>query len=423
MPRQKKPQPTPVHSKRRARQSPATAVAEQVATPAPDAPIAPPKAKQARAKIIAEIEKARESRVISYICGDRPGAPAQIGDDAVRPMYDVLRAVGRSKKIDLFLYSRGGAIEVPWRVVSMLREYCDRLAVVIPFCAHSAATLIAIGCDEIVMSRKAELGPIDPALKRVTQEGGSVLQEDIRVEDVMSYLSFLKDKAGLNDQKALADQIRILGDKLSPWMLGTIYRTHSHIRSVATKMLTSRVERLDEDKTALIVQHLAERIYSHNHAITRQEAKEFGLPVVFSDETLEASMWALLSSYEDMMDLRRPVDAEQTLGPDRDEAEVKVLSALIESREVTWAFRGNLKTRRVRQASGQININVNLGVALPEGLPQEQIPQEILNQLLNQVRDQVPDLVRDQTRRQSAIVKIEARFQGAYWQDVTAEGI
>lgn len=42
----------------------------------------------------------------------------------------------------------------------------------VPYKAHSAATLIAIGCDEIVMGSKSELGPIDPALNRIHQEGG-----------------------------------------------------------------------------------------------------------------------------------------------------------------------------------------------------------------------------------------------------------
>lgn len=40
-----------------------------------------------RKSLIAEIEALRGSRVISYVTGDRAPIPAQIGDDAVRPIY------------------------------------------------------------------------------------------------------------------------------------------------------------------------------------------------------------------------------------------------------------------------------------------------------------------------------------------------
>ena len=50
-----------------------------------------------------------------------------------------------TRKIDLFLYSRGGEINVPWSLVSMARQFLgDRpLGVLIPFRAHSGATLLA----------------------------------------------------------------------------------------------------------------------------------------------------------------------------------------------------------------------------------------------------------------------------------------
>jgi len=47
-----------------------------------------------RKAIIEQIEAARGSRVLCYITGDRAPAAAQIGDDAVRPMYDLLREIG-----------------------------------------------------------------------------------------------------------------------------------------------------------------------------------------------------------------------------------------------------------------------------------------------------------------------------------------
>jgi hypothetical protein len=337
-------------------------------------------------------------------------------------MYDHVRQIGETDKIDLYLYSRGGSVEVPWRVVGMLREHCKKLGVLIPYRAHSAATLIALGCDEIVMTRKAELGPVDPALSRITQEGGTAVQEEIRVEDVMSYIAFLREKAGLGDQTAIAENVRILAEKLTPWVLGSIYRTHSHIRRVARKLLGYHKKPLEEQRINLIVESLAEKTYSHGHAIGRTEAEELGLPITRPDADLENCIWQLFEEYERAMEMRVPVDIDSLMTADQDELEKEILIAMVESMPLTWAFCGKLKIKRVRQAPAQVNININLGVSLPPGLEQARIPQEVINQLVQQVQNAVPLLVQEQTRRQSPVLKVEARLHG-HWQDVTAKGI
>jgi hypothetical protein len=380
-------------------------------------------ARSERVELIKGIEESRGSRVLTYICSDRQGASAQIGDDAVRPMYDHVRTFGKCEKIDLYLYSRGGAVEVPWRIISMLREYCSHLSVLIPYRAHSSATLISLGCDEIVMTPKAELGPIDPALSRVTQDSGTPVQEEIRVEDVMSYVSFIREKAGLGDQNAIAENVRVLGEKLSPWILGSIYRTHSHIRMVARKLLAGHATRLEDQRVNLIVDSLAEKTYLHGHAISRSEATELGLPVVEPASDLEGHLWRLLEAYETLMEMRRPLDVDAFLPADQDEGETRLVIAAIESVPMTTVFRGTLKVRRVRQAPAQVNVNMNFGLQLPPGLDPALIPQQLVNQLMQQVQNDVPRLVQEQTRRQSPILRTEGRMQGGSWQDATGEGI
>lgn len=60
-----------------------------------------------------------------YVTGGRSPATGQIGDDAVRPMYDHLRALGHVPRLDVLIYSQGGAIDVPWRMVSAFRQISD----------------------------------------------------------------------------------------------------------------------------------------------------------------------------------------------------------------------------------------------------------------------------------------------------------
>ena len=384
------------------------------------APIVVASPRDRRVALIRNIEAKRGSRVLTWICGDRPGAPqAQIGEDAVRPMYDLVRRVGTLKKLDLFLYSRGGAVEVPWRIISMLREHCQHLGVLIPYRAHSAATLVALGCDEIVLGRKAELGPIDPALS-ISNDKGTEVKEQIRVEDVMSFIGFIKEVAGLGDQDAIAANVRVLTEKLSPWVLGSIYRTHTHIRMVARKMLACHAKRVDEQAANLVIETLAEKIYSHGHAIGRAEAKEIGLPVAHTDDALDDLLWKLLEEYESLLELRRPLDANAALPPDVDEIDVPTTIAVVETTDAAHEFKGTLKFKRVRQAPQQINLNMKFGVALPPNLDPQTLPQDLqsaINQMIQQVQSDAPKWVQEQTRKQSPVIRVEGRLEDAYWQE------
>ena len=386
----------------------------------------PQSGREGRLKLVRQIEDMRKSQVVAYICGDRQGAPqAQIGDDAVRPMYDHIRDLPSSSKIDLFPYSRGGAVEVPWRMVTMLREHCSQLGVLIPYRAHSAATLIALGCDEIIMGKKAELGPIDPALS-ITQDGGTAVQEQIRVEDVMSFVRFLKEVPGLTEQSALAENVRILTEKLSPWVLGSIYRTHAHIRMVAQRMLSCHAKKLDDEIIERITETLAAKIYSHGHAICRREAKEMGLPVKNPPADLELLMWALLEEYEDVLCLNKPLDPDDHLSEKCDSARLDITIGLIESETITSAFNGCVNIRQIRKTPPQVNINLNLGISLPPGIDPRAVPPELqkaVDELLKQIQMNAPKWVREQTQSQSPITGIEVRFAHGAWRDVTKEGI
>ena len=118
--------------------------------------------------IIKKIESLRSSKVITYFTSDRQGpVNARIAMDIIPVISRQLRLIGKTPNIDLVLYSAGGDTMVPWRLVSMVREYCDKFSVLIPYKAHSSATMIALGADEIVMSDLSEISPIDPSTANV----------------------------------------------------------------------------------------------------------------------------------------------------------------------------------------------------------------------------------------------------------------
>lgn len=379
-----------------------------------------------RLELIKKIEQLNGSHLLAYITGDRPGAAARIAEDAVRPMYEHLltfaNATDRKQRIDLLIYSRGGDVSVPWRVISMLREFCQELVALVPYKAHSAATMITLGADKIVMGRKAELSPIDPTLVRATVGESAAPPQEISVEDVSSYISFVRERANLNDQAALATVVSLLANQLTPLTLGSVNRQYSHIRLVAKKLLASRQQKIEEERMTTIIEALTEKMYSHGHAIGRREASDLGLPVEIPSAELELLLWELYTEYEKMLQLIEPLDFEQLLRDREEQILPDLRLACIESVHRLDVFEHNLHIRRRRQIPNNPQININLNLALPAGVNLQALPQNIqqlFQQLIQQISQQIPSLVQQELVRQSPVMGIEARSYGGRWHEVT----
>lgn len=378
-------------------------------------------ARAERKALIERIEEARGSRVIVYVTGDRRPTGAQIGDDAIRPLYDHLREIDAAEQLDLFIYSRGGDIDVPWRMATALRAAAPRWTVLIPFRANSAATLLALGADEIVMGPQGELGPIDPIMnitRLMAQPGApaTVAQESINVEDIMAYLRFAKERAGLEAQEALSASLGKLADRLDPVSLGNVYRTHSHIREVARRMISSRADPPEADVTSTIVETLAEKTYAHGHAIGRSAAAEIGLPVLDAPDELEGVLWELFEEYEDMMALREPIDpAEVVRGTDEYREEVTVAAI-----ETTWglsSFDGEMEVKAQRQMPPNLQVSVNLNLQMPPNLSPsaQQALQQFLAASQQAIVEQANAAVQQALRDQAPVAGLEVAFRGGNW--------
>jgi hypothetical protein len=75
------------------------------------------------------------------------------------------------RELDLILHSPGGTPEAAEQILNYLRTQFDYIRCFVPLQAKSAATMIALGCDEIVMGLHSELGPIDPQILVPVPEG------------------------------------------------------------------------------------------------------------------------------------------------------------------------------------------------------------------------------------------------------------
>jgi hypothetical protein len=380
-------------------------------------------ARSDRIPLIRAIETIRGSRVVCYVTSDRPYTGGQISDDALRPLYDVLDSIGKTDRLDVYIYSRGGAIDVPYRLVTAFRKIAPKWAALIPFRANSAATLTALGADEILLGRHGELGPIDPILN-VQRPGG---QDKVNVEDVMAYVSFMRQRIGLSDQAALTAGLAKLADSIDAVLLGNIYRTHSHIRDVARRVLGLCKDHLSDQEMARIIETLAEKVYAHGHAITSSDAKGIGLPVGEVGVDLESAMWVLLEQYSADLKLRDPVDPATAVAH-QDIYTEPYIGAVIESADASFEYGGTLQITGQRTMPQQLNVNVNLSINWPQPGPTQssidqqantqQMQQQIMDQLQPQIVQQSFQATVDTLRQVAPATRFDAVTRDAKWRKV-----
>ena len=116
---------------------------------------------QKRIDVLKAIGKNRNSEVLLFVTGDKPGFDTQIAPDVIN-MFDKHLKKLKGNKLTLALYSRGGVPLVAWNLVNLIREYVKEFEVIVIEKAHSTATLIALGADTIIMPNNSTLGPVDP---------------------------------------------------------------------------------------------------------------------------------------------------------------------------------------------------------------------------------------------------------------------
>lgn len=272
-------------------------------------------AKAERVELIKKLQAARgNTHLISYITSTRSGLEVQMAMDAPRIIYEHLRLITKPKAevgIDLFIHSNGGDNTVPWRLVTLLREYTDKLSVLVPHRAFSAATLTALGADSVVMHPMGMLGPTDPTVTNPFNPTDPANPENligISVEDVTAYIALIKEDAGIHHEDELIQAFKVLAEKVHPLALGNVKRSLSQSRMMARKLLALHMDSSDTHKIDEIVDSLTSKLFYHGHPINRREAiEQVGLPTVeIPPPDVEELMWQLFLEYEAEIQMEHP---------------------------------------------------------------------------------------------------------------------
>ena len=274
---------------------------------------------------------------------------AQIATDLLPVFYELFKERTEEHKVDLMLYSAGGMIDAPWPIVNLIREYYDDFHVIVPWRAHSAATLISLGANAIDMGPLGSLSPIDPQL--------SIRHEDKKetvtagIEDIYGYYLLIQDTLNL-DSTGKTEALKLLANRISPEILGQASRIRNEIRIIATNLLGLHLE--DDERIKSIVSSLVEKLHSHQYMINRREAQRIGLPVNLLDSESEVLSAQILASYVMESKMDEPGMA-LNFSPGETTKVIHMHRAFVETSDRSFVF----KTEYTFHKDGKLETRVN----------------------------------------------------------------
>ena len=266
---------------------------------------------KSRLPLYRELEKRRGRPLIVYVTSSRQGPNAMgiIAGDVIGEMLRQLRALpADAKALDLLIISHGGDPTVAWRIVSLIRERVPRFSVLVPEAAFSAATLVALGADEIVMHPHGNLGPVDPQITgRKQREQGTSQPISFGSEDLAAFLEFAQKKVGLTRQEQLLEVFKMYCADVGAAPIGVAARSAQLMMSLGEQLLKLHMRKRGESRKAHgIAEALNKKFYHHGYPLSRKEAKQIGLKVVEPPLAVEDLLWRLWLDIVEEMEVREP---------------------------------------------------------------------------------------------------------------------
>ena len=121
-----------------------------------------------RRSAVAALQAVRNRPLITYATSHRANLPTAVAPDSFGLFYEHLHRLNPSgeklPELDLLVLTYGGDTTVPLPLQYLLREYTERVNILVPGECFSAGTMIALGGNTLVMSPLGQLTPVDPSV-------------------------------------------------------------------------------------------------------------------------------------------------------------------------------------------------------------------------------------------------------------------
>ncbi len=206
----------------------------------------------------------------------------------------------------LVLDTYGGNPSVGYRIIRLLQAKYKTITAMVPTQAYSTGTLMALGCDEILMHKSACLGPLDTQIPHPTD--GSMISS-LEIRDTMNTVAgFVQtysetfaeslqnngNSLGKKDawelaMKTATDMIKPIVEKIDPIQLQSSSRSSRIGQKYAESLLVSRMMKSNPKLARLVSQFLANSYDYHAYAIVLEEAT--GLLALKASDLSECTDW------------------------------------------------------------------------------------------------------------------------------------
>jgi hypothetical protein len=230
--------------------------------------------------ILEQISKLQNSTVIPLLFHIQ----ANIAPWVTAKIYDRLIRFGNKikGKVVVILFSRGGDPDTAFLIGKMLNRMTEgNLTYIIPRLAASAATLLALSGNRIIMGPPSELTPIDPQIEISPNRflsARSVREScDLIVKEIMKHPEIPKSTV-----EAFLERLPLTEVVDYELLL-------EHVKELAVSLLKLRMVK-EETKAKQIAEKLVRGFKYHGRSISVDDALELGLNV----EELPLDDWNLI---------------------------------------------------------------------------------------------------------------------------------
>ena len=241
--------------------------------------------------VIAELAEILGGPVVTYWNNPR----GSVCSNDVVALNEILERLGTHETIHLFIKSDGGSGQVSLRMVNLLRQHCKNLVALVPLECASAATMITLGANQILMGPTAFLTAVDTslnhALSPVDRDNDRVSVSLDELTRVIRLWRSEQDDNTENPYKSLFAYVH-------PLVIGAVDRAESLSLMLCRELLAYHID--DEERNHSIAATLNSKYPSHSYPILLNEAQKIGLNAAAMPPKVNALLLELNRLYSEM---------------------------------------------------------------------------------------------------------------------------
>ncbi len=242
-------------------------------------------------KLVREIARDLKGLLITY--WNSPGGSV-CGNDVIA-MYQMLQKIGKKNEIYLFIKSDGGNGKASLRIVSLLRQYFKKIIALVPLECASAATMIAMGANEIRMGPMAYLTAVDTS---ITHDLSPLDRDNDRVSVSLNELNRVINLWQSEKDQRCTNPYQSLFQHVHPLVIGAADRAESLSIMLCKEILQHHIT--SEKEAESIARTLNSKYPSHTYPVLLKEARKVGLQVKPLTIKTNEKLLALNELYSEM---------------------------------------------------------------------------------------------------------------------------